>query len=73
MIKCPECGEEYSLGRKICHTCERFTIYHGALLCGDRKEYPWNCNYVESNNNVKLKVLSYLDKIKKVLINQNST
>jgi hypothetical protein len=72
MIKCPKCGEEYSLGRKIYHSCEGFSMYHGALLCGDRIERPWNCGYTTKENNLKLKVLSYLDKIKKALVNQNS-
>lgn len=72
MIKCPKCGEEYSYGRKIYHSCEGFSMYHGALLCGDRIEHPWNCTYNRKNEDTKLKVLTYLNKIKNALINQNS-
>ncbi len=46
MVKCPNCGIEYSLGRKIYHRCEGFSIYHGSVCQEPRKRYPWNCNDV---------------------------
>jgi hypothetical protein len=44
MIKCPECGIEYSYGRNLCHACENKTIFHGSIFFEQRKEYAWNCN-----------------------------
>ena len=43
LIKCSECGLEYSYGRNLCHTCNVNTIFFGALFKGDRKAYKWNC------------------------------
>jgi len=43
MIRCPECGIEYSYGRNLCHACENKTIFHGSIFFEQRKEYAWNC------------------------------
>jgi hypothetical protein len=43
IIKCSDCGLEYSYGRNLCHTCNFNTIFFGAIFKGDRKEYKWNC------------------------------
>ncbi len=43
IIKCPECGLEYSYGRNICHICGKLSIFFGAIFKGDRTEYAWNC------------------------------
>ncbi|MFX0074011.1 MAG: hypothetical protein ACFE96_01105 [Candidatus Hermodarchaeota archaeon] len=43
IIKCPECGLEYSYGRNICHICERNTILFGSIFIGPRQTYQWNC------------------------------
>ncbi|MFX1524989.1 MAG: hypothetical protein ACFFCC_15890 [Promethearchaeota archaeon] len=44
LVECPECGEEYSYGRKISHTCKNNSITFGKIFeikCGEHK---WNCN-----------------------------
>jgi hypothetical protein len=43
IIKCPDCGLEYSYGWKLCHTCNTNAIFFGAIFKGDRTEYKWNC------------------------------
>jgi len=43
LIRCPKCGLVYSYVRNICHLCENHSIFFGALLNGDRREYQWNC------------------------------
>lgn len=43
IIKCSECGLEYSYGRNLCHMCSSNTIFFGTIFKGDRKEYKWNC------------------------------
>ncbi|MFX1531827.1 MAG: hypothetical protein ACFFBC_11995 [Promethearchaeota archaeon] len=44
LIECPECGEKYSYGRKICHICEGTTLPFGKLLIPENKERRWNCD-----------------------------
>ncbi|MFW9824858.1 MAG: hypothetical protein ACFFE4_18095 [Candidatus Thorarchaeota archaeon] len=44
LVVCPECGEEYSLGRKIYHHCNGSSIYHGTICSENCEERPWNCN-----------------------------
>lgn len=44
LIKCPDCGEEYSYGRKICHKCKCNSIHFGRIFENGQKEYKWNCN-----------------------------
>ncbi|MFX0004923.1 MAG: hypothetical protein ACFE9C_09485 [Candidatus Hodarchaeota archaeon] len=41
MIKCDECGEEFSFGRKI-NCCK--STHFGVIFTGIRKDYKWNCN-----------------------------
>ena len=43
MIRCPECGIEYSYGRNLCHACGNITIFQGSIFFKQRKEYAWNC------------------------------
>ena len=38
LIECPECGEKYSYGRKICHICE------GKIFEPAYKARRWNCD-----------------------------
>ena len=40
MIKCLNCGEEFSYGRKIC--CH--STYSGIIFNKKRIEHKWNCN-----------------------------
>ncbi len=42
MIECPECGEKYSYGRKICHTCEGNSIPFGKIFEPAHKARGWN-------------------------------
>lgn len=44
LIECPECGEKYSYGRKICHTCESNSILFGRIFESERKARRWNCD-----------------------------
>lgn len=44
LINCPDCGEEYSYGRKICHTCKSNSIHFGRIFEKEQKECRWNCN-----------------------------
>jgi hypothetical protein len=44
LIECPECGEKYSYGRKICHICEGISLPFGKLLVPDIKTRKWNCD-----------------------------
>ncbi|MFX0081869.1 MAG: hypothetical protein ACFE94_08960 [Candidatus Hodarchaeota archaeon] len=46
LIECPECGEKYSYGRKICHVCEGNLLPFGTLFDSDRKARRWNCETV---------------------------
>ena len=43
IIKCPDCGLEYSYGRNICHVCGDNPIFFGAMFNGERTNYKWNC------------------------------
>jgi Lrp/AsnC family transcriptional regulator for asnA, asnC and gidA len=63
MVICPKCGEEYSLGRKIYHSCEGFSIEHGVIFNDDRKNRPWNCLSIDEIDKKILNVLQRNDKI----------
>lgn len=52
IIKCLDCGLEYSYGRNICHKCSDNTLFFGAIFKGDRIDYNWNC--VNSNRRVNI-------------------
>ncbi|MFX0048751.1 MAG: hypothetical protein ACFE8G_11365 [Candidatus Hermodarchaeota archaeon] len=55
IIRCPECGLEYSYGRNICHVCERNTILFGAIFKGPRQTYQWNCEDRFNSEDILLK------------------
>lgn len=63
MVKCPKCGEEYSLGRKIYHSCEGHSIYHGAILNEERESRSWNCTCIDETDKKILNILQQNDKI----------
>lgn len=44
LIECPECGEKYSYGRKICHICESNSIPFGKIFESESKARRWNCD-----------------------------
>lgn len=44
MIECPECGEEFSYGRHICHICNGNLLPFGKIFNSVQKTYTWNCN-----------------------------
>lgn len=46
LIECPKCGEEYSYGRTICHTCEGTSVPFGKIFEPVQRTYRWNCNTV---------------------------
>jgi len=62
-VTCPNCGEEYSLGRKIYHECEGFSIEHGVVFNDDRKNYKWNCNSIDDTDKKILNILQENDKV----------
>ena len=43
ILKCPDCGIEYSYGRSICHICGDTKIFFGAMFKAKRTDYKWNC------------------------------
>ena len=43
IIKCPECGMEYSYGRNLCHICGDTPLFFGSMFKGDRTDHGWNC------------------------------
>jgi len=63
MVTCPKCGEEYSLGRKIYHECEEFSIEHGVIFNDDRKNRPWNCDSIDETDKKILNILQNNDKV----------
>jgi Lrp/AsnC family transcriptional regulator for asnA, asnC and gidA len=63
MVSCPKCGEEYSLGRTICHICEDNKIEHGVIFNDDRKNRPWNCSCIDEVDKKILNILQINDKI----------
>ncbi|MFX0104687.1 MAG: Lrp/AsnC family transcriptional regulator [Candidatus Hodarchaeota archaeon] len=63
MVTCPKCGEEYSLGRKIYHGCEGFSIEHGVIFNDDRKNRPWNCYSMDEVDRKILNILQKNDRI----------
>jgi Lrp/AsnC family transcriptional regulator for asnA, asnC and gidA len=63
IVKCPKCGEEYSLGRKIYHSCEEFSIEHGIIFNDDRKNRPWNCLCIDETDKKILNIIQENDKI----------
>ncbi|MFX1593179.1 MAG: Lrp/AsnC family transcriptional regulator [Promethearchaeota archaeon] len=63
MVTCPKCGEQYSLGRKIYHSCEGGSIEHGVIFNDDRKNRPWNCHSIDEVDKKILNVLQRNDKI----------
>lgn len=56
LVKCPKCDMEYSLGTRIYHSCEEYTICHGVVFGDDRICRPWNCNSIEDFNQPKIKL-----------------
>ena len=44
MIECPECGEEFSYGRKISHTCNNNSITFGKIFELEPQGHNWNCD-----------------------------
>ncbi len=44
MIECPECGEEYSYGRTISHSCKKNSITFGKIFELDHRGLKWNCD-----------------------------
>ena len=46
---------EYSLGTRIYHICEDFSICHGVVFGDDRVCRPWNCNPIEDFNQIRIK------------------
>ncbi|NHJ23688.1 MAG: hypothetical protein EAX89_03885 [Candidatus Lokiarchaeota archaeon] len=60
MIKCPECGIEYSYGRNVCHICKSNSILFGSLFNQPRRNYNWNCSEEFQTNNNELKKPSCL-------------
>jgi len=63
MVICPKCGEEYSLGRKIYHSCEGGSIEHGVIFNDDRENRPWNCLSMDNTDKKILNILQENDKI----------
>jgi len=63
IVTCPKCGEEYSLGRKIYHSCEGFSIEHGVIFNDDREKRPWNCHSIDETDKKILNILQINDKI----------
>jgi len=50
LIKCPNCGAEYSYGRIICHLCDNSIIFFGTIFGKKRKNYQWNCDTIKKKN-----------------------
>lgn len=44
MIKCFDCGEEYSYGRRILHICKTGSIPFGRLFETECTTHKWNCD-----------------------------
>ncbi|MFX1321279.1 MAG: Lrp/AsnC family transcriptional regulator [Promethearchaeota archaeon] len=63
IVTCPKCGEEYSLGRKIYHSCEGYSIEHGVIFNDDRKNRPWNCVSIDETDKKILNILQKNDKV----------
>ena len=63
IVTCPKCGEEYSLGRKIYHSCEGYSIEHGVIFNDDRKNRPWNCESIDETDKKILNILQKNDKV----------
>ncbi|MFX1409425.1 MAG: Lrp/AsnC family transcriptional regulator [Promethearchaeota archaeon] len=63
IVTCPKCGEEYSLGRKIYHSCEGYSIEHGIIFNDDRKNRPWNCESIDETDKQILNILQKNDKV----------
>lgn len=63
MVTCPKCGEEYSLGRKIFHSCEGYSIEHGVIFNDDRENRPWNCHSLDEIDKKILNILQINDKV----------
>lgn len=49
MIKCLECGDEFSYGRKIC-CCN--SIYFGMIFSDKKIDHKWNCSTNIPNYNI---------------------
>ncbi len=63
IVTCPKCGEEYSLGRRIYHECEGFSIEHGVIFNDDRQNRPWNCDSLDETDKKILNILQKNDKV----------
>jgi hypothetical protein len=50
MIKCLNCGDEFSYGRKIwcCHS-----TFFGIIFIENRNDHKWNCNKLSNINDSK--------------------
>ena len=67
MVKCPGCGIEYSLGRKIYHSCETHEIFHGVIWEKERISRKWNCVPIDKYNENKVDNKEYIETIKKLI------
>jgi hypothetical protein len=55
IIKCPECGIEYSYGRNICHVCDNNIILFGSIFFPSQKFRNWNCLEKSCNDSDTIK------------------
>jgi uncharacterized OB-fold protein len=44
MVRCSECGKEFSYGRHICHTCGTKSIPFGRIFEKEGRVVKWNCD-----------------------------
>lgn len=67
IVKCLGCGLEYSLGRKIYHSCETHEICHGVIWEKECISRPWNCIPIEKYNEKEVERKNYLSTIEKLI------
>lgn len=67
MVKCSACGIEYSLGRKIFHSCDEFTIEHGVIWCRNRIERSWNCDPITKSSKSNDERIEFITSMKKLI------
>lgn len=61
MIKCSECGNEFSYGRKI-SCCN--TIFFGIIFIDNKKDHKWNCITHISNSESTELLIEEISKMK---------
>ena len=61
LVKCPNCGIEYSYGRRICQICKDHPLYHVKIFMEEISCYAWNCDFAPKLSETNIRPLDCLN------------